>query len=120
MSATTSFADFQAALSLLNHVHFNPIIGALVRHDVADHLEPGPLAAEDLAHRSGMDVLALTRARFGHLGHLARLMRYLPAYSPITRSLSCFAINPVDYATSRSTTPLSTTLGRRQPWVIAS
>jgi hypothetical protein len=62
MSATTSFADFQAAISLLNHFYFNPIIGALVRHDVADHLERGPLSAADLAHRSGMNVLALTRA----------------------------------------------------------
>ncbi len=61
MSATTS-TDFQAAISLLNHLYFNPIIGALVRHDIADHLDPGPLSAADLAHRSGMNVLALTRA----------------------------------------------------------
>src|SRR5208283_5120261 len=56
-----------------------------------------------------------SRARFGRSGHLARLMRYLPAYSPITRFPSCFAINPVGCATSRSTTPLSTTSGRRHP-----
>jgi len=62
MSATPSFEDFQAAISLLHHVYFNPIIGALVRHDVADHLESGPLSAADLAHRSGMNALALTRA----------------------------------------------------------
>ena len=31
MSAAASLANFQAALSLLNHSYFDPIIGALVR-----------------------------------------------------------------------------------------
>jgi hypothetical protein len=76
MSATTSFADVQAAMSLLNHVYFNPIIAALVRHEVADHLEPDPLSAADLARRSGLNALALTRvlralAAFGAFKEIA-------------------------------------------------
>jgi len=119
MSATTSFADLQAAMSLLNHVYFNPIIAALVRHEVADHLEPDPLSAADLARRSGLNALALTRvlralAAFGTFKEIA------PGYSPTILSPSCFAISPVDSATSSSTTPLSTTSGRPQPWLIAS
>jgi len=61
MSAPASLSDFQAALSLLNHAYFNPVIGALVRHGVPDHLDHGPLAASDLAQRAGVDALALTR-----------------------------------------------------------
>jgi hypothetical protein len=59
MSAPAS--DFQVAMSLMNHTYFNPIIGALVRHGVPDHLDQGPLAATDLAQRAGVDALALTR-----------------------------------------------------------
>jgi len=60
MSAPAS--NFQAAMSLMNHTYFNPIIGALVRHGVPDHLDEGPLAAPELAQRAGVDALALTRA----------------------------------------------------------
>jgi len=62
MSAPASVASFQAAMSLMNHTHFNPIIGALIRHGVPDHLDDGPLAASDLAQRAGVNTLALTRA----------------------------------------------------------
>jgi len=62
MATPSSFSDFQSAMSLLNHIHFNPVIGALVRHCVPDHLDKGPLAAADLAQIAGMDALALTRA----------------------------------------------------------
>ena len=62
MAAPCSLSDFQAAMSLMNHIYFNPIIGALVRHGVPDHLDIGALPASDLARRAGMDALALTRA----------------------------------------------------------
>jgi len=62
MAATSSLSDFQTAVSLLNHIYFNPVIGALVRHEVPDHLDNGPLAAPDLAGRAGVDALSLTRA----------------------------------------------------------
>jgi ubiquinone/menaquinone biosynthesis C-methylase UbiE len=62
MSAPASLSNFQVALSLMNHTYLNPIIGALVRHGVPDHLEGGPLAASDLAQRAQVNALALTRA----------------------------------------------------------
>lgn len=62
MGALASSSDFQTAMSLLNHVYFNPILGALIRHGVPDHLDRGPLAVSDLAQRSEMNALALTRA----------------------------------------------------------
>ena len=62
MAATSSLSDFQTAVSLLNHIYFNPVIGALVRHEVPDHLDNGPLAAPGLAGRAGVDALSLTRA----------------------------------------------------------
>jgi len=62
MSAPASLSNFQAAMSLMNHTYLNPIIGALVRHGVPDHLDQGPLAASDLAQRAGLNALALTRA----------------------------------------------------------
>jgi hypothetical protein len=54
-------APFPTAMSLLNNIYFNPILGALIRHGVPDHLDKGPLAASDLAQRAGMDALALVR-----------------------------------------------------------
>lgn len=63
MATPSASSDFQAAMSLMYHLDFfNPVIGALVRHGVPDHLDPGPLPAADLAHRAGMDSLSLTRA----------------------------------------------------------
>lgn len=62
MSVPASLANFQAAMSLLNHSYFNPVIGTLVRHGVPDHLDQGPLAASVLAQRAGVNALALTRA----------------------------------------------------------
>lgn len=56
-----SFSHFQAAMSLVNHIYFNPVMGALVRHGVPDHLDNGPLSASDLAQLAGMDTLSLTR-----------------------------------------------------------
>ena len=36
MAGAASFSNFNAAMSLMNHVYFNPVIGALVRHGVPD------------------------------------------------------------------------------------
>jgi hypothetical protein len=52
---------FPTAMSLLNNIYFNPILGALIRHGVPDHLDTRPLTASDLAQRTGMDALALVR-----------------------------------------------------------
>ena len=61
MAGPSSFSGFNAAMSLMHHVYFNPVIGALVRCGVPDHLDKGPLPASDLAQLAGMDALSLTR-----------------------------------------------------------
>jgi len=61
MTAPPAFANFMAALSLMNHVYFNPAIGALVRCNVPDLLDKGPMPASDLAQQTGMNELSLTR-----------------------------------------------------------
>jgi len=59
---TPAFTPFQSALMLLGHVYFSPIIGTLVRRNVPDHLDNGPLSATDLARLTETDALSLTRA----------------------------------------------------------
>lgn len=58
----SSFSPFNIALSLLHHVYFSPVLGALVRQGVPDQLAQGPLPAAELARHAGMDELSLTRA----------------------------------------------------------
>jgi len=85
MPEAPSSSNFNAALSLLNHVYFSPVIGALVRRDVPDHLEKGPLAAAELAQLSEMDALSLTRA-----------LRALTAFGTFQEvSPGVFANNPI-------------------------
>ncbi len=55
-------SDFHAALSLIHHVLFGPVIGSLVRGSIPDHLDQGPLPAAELAGKAGMNELSLTRA----------------------------------------------------------
>jgi len=62
MADAAAAANFHAALQLLSHVYFSPIIGAMVRGGVPDHLSGGPLHADELAQRSALDTLSLTRA----------------------------------------------------------
>jgi hypothetical protein len=61
MSAPAPFSNFNVALSLTHHTYFSPILGALVRSAVPDHLDKGPLSASDLAQLAGLDALSLTR-----------------------------------------------------------
>jgi hypothetical protein len=61
MNASAPMPPFPTAMSLMNNVYFNPILGALIRHGVPDLLDQGPLAASDLARRARMDALALVR-----------------------------------------------------------
>jgi hypothetical protein len=85
MSDTPSFSNFNAALSLLNHVYFTPILGALVHRGVPDHLDNGPLAVADLAQLAEMDTLSLTR-----------VLRALTAFGTFQEvSPGVFANNPV-------------------------
>jgi len=85
MRAPASVSNFQVAMSSMNHTHFNPIIGALIRHGVPDHLDDAPLTAADLAQRAGVNALALTRA-----------LRALAAFGTFQElSPGVFANNPV-------------------------
>lgn len=77
--------DFYAALALLYHVYFNPLIGALVRCNVPDHLDQGPLRAGELAKRSNMDELSLTR--------VLRALSAAGAFQEVSPGV--FANNPV-------------------------
>lgn len=85
MAAPASFFDFQTAMSLLSHVYFNPIIGVLVRHDVPDHLDNGPLPGSELAKLAGTDALSLARA--------LRALTTVGAFQEVSPGV--FANNPV-------------------------
>jgi hypothetical protein len=54
--------DFRAAFGLLSHLYLTPVLVALIRGRVPDHLDVGPLPASELAERSGLHALTLTRA----------------------------------------------------------
>lgn len=85
MAGAVSLSDFNVALSLLNHLYLNPVIGALVRRGVPDHLDKGPLPASDVARLADMDALSLTRA-----------LRALAAFGAFQEvSPGAFANNPV-------------------------
>lgn len=62
MDDPTSVSRMQSALSLMHHVNLGPLLAALVRRGVPDHLNDGPLAASDLAQLAQFDELSLTRA----------------------------------------------------------
>jgi hypothetical protein len=55
-------ASVAAIHSALFHVNCSPVLGALIRHRVPDHLEGGPLDAQELAQRAGLHPLSTTRA----------------------------------------------------------
>jgi hypothetical protein len=54
--------DFRTAFGLLSHLYLTPALGALLQGRVPDHLDAGPLPASELAKRSGLHPLTLTRA----------------------------------------------------------
>jgi len=77
--------DFTTAFSLLSHLYLTPTLVALLEGRVPDHLADGPLPAADLAERSGLHPLTLTRA-----------LRALTAFGAFREvSPGVFANNPV-------------------------
>jgi len=54
--------DFRTAFGLLSHLYLTPALGAILQGRVPDHLHAGPLPAWELAKRSGLHTLTLTRA----------------------------------------------------------
>lgn len=85
MSDAPGLNPFNAALNLLSHVYFSPVLATLVSRGVPDHLDNGPLPATELAARSATDPLALTRS-----------LRALTAFGAFHEvSPGVFANNPV-------------------------
>jgi len=77
--------DFMTAFGLLSHLYLTPALVALVKGRVPDHLHPDPLPASELAERSGLHALTLSRA-----------LRALAAFGAFQEvSPGVFANNPV-------------------------
>lgn len=55
-------ASIAAINAALFHVNCSPVLGALIRHRVPDHLSEGPLDAGELARRAGLHPLSTIRA----------------------------------------------------------
>jgi len=77
--------DVRTAFGLLSHLYLTPALGALLQGRVPDHLDAGPLPASELARRSGLHELTLTRA-----------LRALTAFGAFQEvAPGAFANNPV-------------------------
>lgn len=53
---------FFKAFGLLSHLYLTPVLVALIEGRVPDHLDAGPLPASELAERSGLHALTVTRS----------------------------------------------------------
>jgi len=62
MSEPSAVENFFAAFGLVSHLYLTPVLVALVRGHVPDHLDEGPLPASELARRSELNELSLTRS----------------------------------------------------------
>jgi hypothetical protein len=54
--------SFQTAMSVLSHVYFAPILGALIRAKVPDLLNGGAVESTELSNRAGLQPLSTLRA----------------------------------------------------------
>jgi hypothetical protein len=57
-----SNSGFQAAMSILSHVYFAPILGRLIRAKVPDLLDGGAVHSAELASQAGLHPLSTVRA----------------------------------------------------------
>jgi hypothetical protein len=62
MAAPMSNSGFQAAMSILSHVYFAPILGRLIRARVPDLLDGGAIHSAELAKQAGLHPLSTVRA----------------------------------------------------------
>lgn len=62
MSQPGPRSSAEAAMSMLSHMYFSPILGKLIRARVPDLLDAGPTEAADLARQAGLHPLSTTRA----------------------------------------------------------
>ena len=60
--AAPSPETFFKAFGLLSHLYLTPVLGALIEGRVPDHLDDGPLPVSELAKRSGLHALTVTRS----------------------------------------------------------
>jgi hypothetical protein len=60
--AAPSPETFFKAFGLLSHLYLTPVLGALIEGRVPDHLDAGALPASELAKRTGLDALTVTRS----------------------------------------------------------
>ena len=61
MSEPSPLDTFRTAFGLLSHLYLTPVLVALLRGRVPDHLADGPLPATELAKRGGLNPLSVTR-----------------------------------------------------------
>jgi len=61
MSEPAPLDTFRSAFGLLSHLYLTPVLVALVRGRVPDHLADGPLPASELAKRAELNPLSVTR-----------------------------------------------------------
>ena len=62
MSAPMANSGFQAAMSILSHLYFAPILGRLIRARVPDLLDSGAVHSAELANQAGLHPLSTVRA----------------------------------------------------------
>jgi hypothetical protein len=61
MPEASPHPDVITASSLMSHLYLTPVLVELIRGGVPDHLDEGPQPAADLANRSGLNELSMTR-----------------------------------------------------------
>ena len=65
MSQPGAGSSCDAAMSILSHMYFSPILGKLIRARVPDLLDAGPVQGVDLARQAGLHPPAM-RGQCGH------------------------------------------------------
>ena len=82
MSAPMSNSGVQAAMSILSHVYFAPILGRLIRARVPDLLHGGAVHSAALANKAGLHPLSTVRA-----------LRALTAFGVFREVAPCMFVN---------------------------
>ena len=82
MSAPMSNSGVQAAMSILSHVYFAPILGRLIRARVPDLLHGGAVHSAALANKAGLHPLSTVRA-----------LRALTAFGVFREVAPCMFLN---------------------------
>jgi hypothetical protein len=82
MSAPMSNSGFQAAMSILSHVYFAPILGRLIRARVPDLLDGGAVHSAELANQAGLHPLSTVRS-----------LRALTAFGVFREVAPCMFVN---------------------------